>query len=134
MRPLPHISALIFFCFSGLLLAELPPSAYETMQKKATEALNLEVLQVDVQAGKAPGQQQIHIMALVDKVLRTSNNLSEGDVINVVYTVTPHSNASTGQREIPILSERIKTPAYLSKVENSANYQPVAGAMSFRNF
>ena len=118
----------------GLIFAELPPSAYETMQSKASEFLNIEVLQVVIEAGKSPDQQQIHIMALINKVNRTATNLKEGDVVNIVYNVTSHPNGRPGQGEIPILTEKEKPVAYLSRIDNSSNYQPGAGSMSFRNF
>ena len=125
---------LFLLCLPGLLLAELPPSAYEAMQAKATEFLNIEVLQVDIEAGKSPDEQRVHIKAMIEKVNRTANGLKDGGIVNIVYTVTAHPSGWTGPREIPILSEKDKTVAYLARVENSLEYQPTAGAMSFRNF
>ena len=125
---------LLCLCLPGLIFAELPPSVYESMQSKASEYLNIEVLRVDIEAGETPDQQRIHIMALVEKVNRSSNNLKEGEVVKFVYTVTSHPKGWNGPAEIPILSEKDKAIAYLSRVENSPDYRPTAGAMSFRNF
>ena len=104
------------------------------MQSKASEFLNIEVLRVDIEAGENPDQQRIHITALVEKANRTSHNLKGGEIVNVVYTVTAHPKGWTGPGEIPILAEKDKTLAYLSRAENSTEYVPTAGAMSFRNF
>ena len=125
---------LLALCLPGLTFAELPPSAYEAMQAKATEHLNIEVLQVNIEAGKKPDEQRVQIMAIVNKVHCSSNSVKEGDVINILYTVTAHPGGWTGPREIPILSEKEKTIAFLNRIENSLNYQPSAGAMSFRVF
>ena len=118
----------------AIIFAELPPSAYEAMQAKAPEFLNIEVLQVTIDAGKTDTEQQVHVMAVVNKVDRSANNLKEGDIVNIVYTVNAHPKGWTGPREIPVLSEKDKTVAYLKRLENTLNYQPIAGAMSFRNF
>ena len=124
----------LFFCLAGAAFAELPPSAYEAMQTKSPEYLNIEVLRVNIEAGSKPDQQLVHVMAIVGKVIRTSNGLKEGDVVNIVYSVTAHAPGWAGPREIPILAEKDSTVAYLARLENSLNYTPTAGSMSFRNF
>jgi len=119
--------------FPRLLFAELPPSAYERMQKAATEVVDIEVLRVDVEPGDAPDRQNILIMALVNSVTRSAN-VKEGDLINIQYTVTSREKGWTGPGEIPILGEKDKTIAYLIKDQDSDNFHPAAGAMSYRNF
>ena len=57
----------------ALIHADLPPSAYERMQKSATDVVDIEVLRVDLEPGEAPGSQRIHLMALVNKVTLTAN-------------------------------------------------------------
>lgn len=104
------------------------------MQAKAPEYLGIEVLRVDIEAGESPDQQKVHIMAMVDKVNRTASGLKESDVIHFTYAITDRPKGWPGAGEIPILSEKDKTVAYLSGIENSTNYRPAAGAMSFRNF
>lgn len=117
-----------------LLRAELPPSAYEKMQQAATDVVNMEVLRVDIEPGDSPSRQNIHIMALVNSALRSASGLKEGDLINILYTVTSHEKGWVGPGEIPILSEKDKTVAYLLKDATGEDYHPAAGAMSFRNF
>ena len=116
-----------------LIQAELPPSAYERMQKAATEAVDIEVLRVDIEPGEAAGTQNIHLTALVNKITRTAN-VKEGDLIKIDYKVTGHDKGWTGPGEIPILEEKEKTIAYLVKDPAAEIFHPAAGAMSFRNF
>lgn len=113
--------------------AELPPSVYESMQTKASECLDIEVLRVEIEPGETADKQTVHVTALVSQVHRSANGLKNGDVINILYTVTDHPKGWVGPGEIPILSERDKTVAYLGK-DDSGDYKPVAGTMSFRNF
>lgn len=117
-----------------LLRAELPPSAYETMQKAATDLLTIEVLRVEIEPGDAPGRQNVHVMALVNGVTRSASSVKEGDLINMIYTVTDREKGWTGPGEIPILEERAKTMAYLVKDTDKGDFHPAAGSMSFRNF
>jgi len=117
-----------------VLRAELPPSVYEARQKSAPELLNIEILRVEIEPGDAPERQNVRIMALVNKVTRTATDVKEGGLINIFYTVTARQNGWAGPGEIPILEEKDKTVAYLTKVEASDEYAPAAGAMTFRNF
>ena len=117
-----------------VLRAELPPSAYDAMQKAAGEALSIEILRVEIEPGDAPARQNIRIMALVNRVARTAAGVKEGDLINILHTVTVREKGWAGPGEIPILGEKEKTVAYLVKDANSGDFHPAAGAMSFRNF
>jgi hypothetical protein len=116
------------------LRAELSPSAYEAMQKAAPELLSIEILRVEVSPGDVPGRQNIHIMALVNKVARSGTSVKAGDLINLFYSVTPREKGRVGPGETPILEEKEKTLAYLAKDPTTDEYHPAAGAMSFRNF
>ena len=117
----------------ALVHSELPPSAYERMQKAATEVVDIEVLRVDIGPGDAPERQSIRLMVLVNKVARTAN-VKEGDLINILYTVTAREKGWGGPGEIPILEEKEKTLAYLVKDPATDEFHPAAGVMSFRNF
>jgi len=122
------------FLIPQLLCGELPPSAYEAMQAAAPERLEIQVLRVDIEAGDVPEQLKVHLTALVNSVARTASNLKPGEVLNVTYVVADRPKSWAGPGEIPILSEKDKTVAYLAKVDESPDYRPAAGAMSFRNF
>ncbi len=116
------------------LCAQLSPSAYEALQKAAPELLSLEILRVEVAPGGTPGRQNIHVMALVNKVARSATNVKAGDLINLFYSVTPREKGRVAPGETPILEEKEKTLAYLAKDAATEEYHPAAGAMSFRNF
>ncbi len=117
-----------------LIRAELPPSTYESLQKAATEFLDIEVLRVEIEPGQAEGRQNVFVMALVGKVVRTSAGVKEGDLINISYLVTPRKKGWTGPGEIPIPEEKDKSVAYLERDAQTGDFHPAAGAMSFRNF
>ena len=114
--------------------AELPPSAYEAKQKAAPERLKIEVMRVDVEPGEQPGQQRVVAAALISEVMRTSSGLVPGQIIDIVYTVTERPSGFAGPGEVPILSERDVSVAYLVRSGENAVYAPVAGVMSFRDF
>ncbi|MEI6034798.1 MAG: hypothetical protein WCS65_11030 [Verrucomicrobiae bacterium] len=117
-----------------VLRAELPPSAYESKQKAAAEFLSIEILRVEIEPGDAPERQNVRIMALVTKVVRSASEVKEGDLINIFYPVTARASGRSGPREIPILVEKDQSVAYLVKDPASGDFRPAAGAMSFRNF
>ena len=123
---------LVLFLLSGLR-AELPPSAYESMQAKAPEYLKVEILRVDVEPGENPTQQKIHLVALVTEVFRTASGAKPNEIVNIVYTVTEHPRGWTGPGSVPIPGEKEKTVAYLSRTE-AGDFEPAAGRMSFTNF
>ncbi len=132
MRRLLIFLALVLVPISSR--AELPPSAYESMQKAAREVLQIEVLRVEIEPGDAPGRQNLHIMALVNGVTRSASGTTAGELVNITYTVTDREKGWTGPGEIPILQEKEKTVAYLAKDPSTGEFHPAAGAMSFRNF
>lgn len=120
--------------FHSVVFAELPPSAYEEKQKAASEKLDLRVMRVEVEPGANPKEQVVRITAIVDKVDRTASGLNEGDFLTIIYTVLERPPGWVGPGAIPILSQKDKTVAYLQRIPDSRDYQPVAGAMSFSNF
>lgn len=130
MRP----SLFLVIAFVPLLVrAELLPSAYESMQAKASEYVRMEVMRVDVGPGKDPAQQDVHVVAIVSEVMRTSTSLSPDEILNIHYTITDHPEGWNGPGELPLLREKMTTIAYLNKLE-SGDYEPAAGRMSFSNF
>ena len=132
MRFFPFLTALLLLA-PALLLAELPPSAYEAMQAKATDYVKIEVLRVDVEPGEKPNEQKIQMVALVTEVLRSASDLKPSDIINISYTVTEHPQGWAGPGAIPILTEKQTTVAYLNK-EESGDFAAGAGRMTFENF
>lgn len=127
-------SAMVGLLLAGTALAELPPSAYEAMQAKAPEYLEIEVLRVDVEPGAAANERKVNVLALAQAVTRTASGLRAGDIVHIVYTLKEHPPGWSGPGPVPVPAEKDRTVAYLSKNDASGDYSPAAGAMSFRNF
>ncbi|HEY5813298.1 MAG TPA: hypothetical protein VIT23_11675 [Terrimicrobiaceae bacterium] len=123
---------LLVFLLVPILRAELPPSAYEGMQKKASEHFKIEVLRVNLEPGETPTQQKVHLVALVTEVLATTSGAKPKEIVNIYYTITEHPKGWPGPGEIPIPKEKEQTVAYLTK--NGTDFEPAAGRMSFSNF
>lgn len=130
MKLFPVLTALLFPLF---LMAELPPSAYEAMQAKASDHLRIEVLRLDVEPGAETSQQKVHAVAVVTAVERSASGVKVDDIINIVYTITERPRGWAGPGEIPLLGDREQTVAYLTK-EESGDFRPAAGRMSFSTF
>jgi phenylpyruvate tautomerase PptA (4-oxalocrotonate tautomerase family) len=119
--------------FIPVLRAELPPSAYESMQAKAPEYFKVEILRIDVEPGETPTQQKVQLVALITEVIRTASGAKPNEIINILYTVTEHPKGWVGPGVVPIPNEKERTVAYLSKT-GAGDFEPAAGRMSFTNF
>ena len=124
---------LLIVLLMPVLHAELPPSAYESMQAKAPEYFKVEILRVDVEPGETPIQQKVHLVALVTEVIRTATGAKPDEIVNILYTITEHPKGWVGPGSVPIPGEKERTVAYLSKTE-AGDFEPAAGRMSFTNF
>ncbi|MEI8293823.1 MAG: hypothetical protein WCG66_07505 [bacterium] len=116
------------------LQAELPPSAYEQMQAESPEFLDVEILRVDIEPGAEADQQDVQLTARILTVHRTSSNLQQGGMLNIVYTLTARPPGFVGPGQVSIPAEGDKTVAYLKNGEKPDEFLPAAGAMTFRNF
>lgn len=114
-------------------IAELPPSAYESMQAKAPEFLKIEILRVDISPGEKPEDQTVHAVAMVTQVMRTATEVKPDEIINIYYTITERPKGWVGPGQVPLLEDKQQTVAYLAKRE-TGDFQPAAGRMSFSNF
>ena len=127
------ILALSLF-LTATLMAELPPSAYEAMQAKAPEFLEVEVLRVDIKPGIAANEKKITLTARVEKAFRSATGVGEGAVISITYSQVERPKGWGGPSRVPILSEGEKKVAYLEKGPKPNEYLPAAGAMTFQQF
>lgn len=112
--------------------AELPPSAYEAMQAKAADYLEITILRVDISPGETEQEQKVELTALVDKVIRSESKVTPGEVIPIVYTITERPRGWSGPGQVPLPANGDKSVAYLNKEEN--HFVPAAGVMTFSNF
>ena len=116
------------------LRAELPPSAYEAMQAKAPEFLEIQVMRVEIEPGENIEDQKISLLARVEKVHRTDTKLQAGDLLTIIYTVTDRPRGWVGPGAVPILNEGDRNVAYLLKGDKPDEFKPAAGAMTFHHF
>ncbi len=128
----PFLIALLFL-FPIVARTELAPSAYEAMQASAPDYVRIEVLRVDVEPGAAPTDQNVNLVVTVSEVIRTGSDLKPGDIITITYVLKEHPKGWAGPGPVPLLSEKQQTVAYLKK-EESGDFSPAAGRMSFSNF
>ncbi len=131
-----RLLALSFAFFLGSLgsvtsRAELPPSAYEAMQREAPEVLRINVLTVSTE-NSAAGE-MVEMLAEVLKVGR-SETLKPGDIITIRYERKNRPAGWVGPGEVPVPEEKTETVAYLKLAENGSDYEPSAGMMTFRSF
>jgi hypothetical protein len=113
------------------LRAELPPSAYEALQREAPEVLRINVLTVSTE--KSSAGEAIEMLAEVLTVGR-SDTLKVGDIITIRYERTNHPAGWVGPGEVPVPEEKAETVAYLKLAADGSDYEPAAGMMTFRSF
>lgn len=128
------LSPFLLLVLLQTVIAELPPSAYESMQAKAPEHLQVQVLRVDIAPGKNDASQEIQAMAMVEKVERSASGIKPGDLVNIAYTLEERPLGWVGPGQVPILAQGDTRVAYLKKLDKPETYAPAAGAMSFDNF
>lgn len=128
------ISLLLLLLTFSVLHAELPPSAYEEMQKKASEFVKIRVLQVTVGPGEKEGQTLIEATAQVLEVKRSAAGLKPDAIIHIEYHRMEQPQGFVGPRPIPLLQQGEETIAFLAPLPDSPDYQPAAGGMSFEQF
>lgn len=112
--------------------AELPPTAYRAMQRKAPEVVTIRVLAVHQNTTKESWGDRIHVTltARVLKVTRTKSGLKPRQTITIRYTNDHYTLPMAGPSQTPILKARQTCPAYLSQIKRTT-YAPVAGGYSF---
>jgi len=124
----------LLLSLSTLCHAELPPSAYEAMQKKAPEYLEIKVLQVTVGPSGKEGVTIIEATAQVVDVKRSESGVKSNALIHIVYTIETRPEGFVGPSPIPVLKQGEQTIAFLQKIPDSMDFRPAAGAMSFEKF
>lgn len=126
------VLGLLFAC-AGSATAALPPSAYLKMQAEAPEHLQIEILRVK-QSTTPEGELEVRVTAYVTEVKRTKAKITNGDMVQIVYTIPANKPRIAGPAPIPVPKEGASTPAYLISIAGSPDFAPAAGAMSFSDF
>jgi hypothetical protein len=127
-------SLVAVFALALPLAAELPPSAYEQMQREAPDILRIRTLKVEAGPGAAPEITDVAIVAEVLKVGRSRSGVKPGDLVTIVYKVTQRPPKWVGPGEVPLLPADHESVAYLRKIEGAPDFAPAAGVMSFSSF
>ena len=117
-------------------LAALPPSAYQSDQDQAPEALVIKVLSVDVKVSKSFTETvtNVRARARVEEVKRTASDLKPGAEIDIAYTNVElkRDEHRVGESTyIPVLEEGKTVPAFVSGNQQTG-YRPAARIYSFR--
>jgi hypothetical protein len=130
IRLVSAIGVAVVFWACTAARAELPPSAYVSMQKDAPEAVQIEVLRVDGQVNLGPEEQSnLTVFAKVVCIGRSASGLKPGDAITIVYsTVLKRSFGWVGPRPLPVLKAG-QYPAFLAR--QGAQFVPAAQGYSF---
>lgn len=130
-----RIFACVLLAFGALgpSRAELPPSAYEKMQREATEVFRVKVLRVEEEPA-TPEARHVTLLAQVLKVGRSQTKVKPDDLITIKYQVTTRPAGWVGPGEVPVLKEDAETVAYLKPISGSPEFAPAAGTMSFDRF
>lgn len=113
--------------------AELPPSAYEKMQREATEVFRVKVLRVE-ESPSSPTTRDISLLAQVLKVGRSETKVRPDDLITIRYQVVTRPAGWVGPGEVPVPKEDDETIAYLKSISGSPEFAPAAGTMTFSRF
>ena len=113
--------------------AEMPPSAYESMQKESPEALTIQVLSVKISTTDEPERKVLAIAAdaKVAAVQRSASGLKPGDTIRISYQVFDYKEGIAGPGKPKTLEEGKSYSAFLSKNEKEGYYRLAAMGQSF---
>lgn len=139
---------LLFGSEPRALLAEVALCEWATAQRRAPEALLVEVLAVRTQSKQSTSGRFTQIDTEVDgtariqKVERSGSGLRPGMEIRIRYEATrqvvqdesrggPELDTRIGGVEVPVLQAKKAHPAFLRRRPNEAAYEPVAGPYSF---
>jgi hypothetical protein len=127
-------AAVVLLATSLMIFASLPPSAYENLQAKAPEHLEIEVLLSEIVPSEQPGIFSVRAEGRVAKVHRSQSCTKEGDIIVIAYNVKESASGQPARGEIPFLAEGERRVAYLETTGKTHEFRPAAAAMSFDNF
>jgi len=127
-------AAVLFLSLPLIHAASLSPSAYENLQAKAPEHLEIQVLLAEINPSDEADIFAVRAEGRVEKVHRSQFGTKEGDIIVITYSVKESSTGQPARGEIPFLAEGEQRVAYLENTGKPLEFCPAAAAMSFDNF
>jgi len=127
-------AAVLFLSLPLIHAASLSPSAYESLQSKAPEHLEIQVLLSEINPSDVADIFSVRAEGRVAKVHRSQSGVKMGDIIVITYSVKESSTGQPARGEIPFLAEGEQRVAYLENTGKPLEFRPAAAAMSFDNF
>lgn len=127
-------AAILLFSIPLIHAASLSPSAYEALQAKASEHLQIQILLAEINPSAEADTLAVRAEGRVEKVYRSQSGAREGDIIVITYSVKESAAGQPARGEIPFLAEGEQRVAYLENSGKPQEFRPAAAAMSFDNF
>jgi len=136
-----YVAMAIFFMIATAVLAELSPEVYKDMQRKAPEALYIQVSSVDVHRRFAKPSgcsffdfeviREVRVEARVLRVARSESRVRTGDVIGIGYSSISRCSGWSGPRSIQLLRNGGRVYAFLARNGRTASFEPAARGATF---
>jgi hypothetical protein len=121
--------------------AELSPEVYKDLQRKAPEALYIQVSSVDVHRrfAKPAGCPffdfevigEVKVVARVTRVVRSETGVRVGDVIEIEYSSISRCSGWSGPRSIEVLRNGDRMFAFVTRRGRTASFEPAARGATF---
>jgi hypothetical protein len=126
---------------STAVLADLSPDVYKDMQRKAPEALYIQVLSVQVHRRLAKPSgcaffdfeviREVKAEARVLRVVRSDTRVRVGDVIEIEYSSINRCSGWDGPQSIRMLEDGDRVYAFLARRGRAAFFDPAAQGATF---
>jgi hypothetical protein len=135
------IAVAIFLMISTAILADLSPDVYKDMQRKAPEALYIQVLSVHVHRRYAKPAgcgffdfeviREVKVEARVLRVVRSQSPVRARDVIEIEYSSINRCASWDGPRSIRMLGDGDRVYAFLTRRGRTPSFEPAAQGATF---
>ena len=131
----------ILLILATAVLADLSPDVYKDLQRKAPEALSIQVSSVDVHRSFAKPSscsffdfeviRKVKVEARVLRVVRSGTGVRPGDVIEIEYSSISRCSDWNGLRSMQLLRKGDLVFAFLSRRGRTASFEPAARGATF---
>jgi hypothetical protein len=135
------IAIAILLVLAMSVLADLSPDVYKDLQRKAPEALAIQVSSVDVRRSFAKPSscgffdfeviRNVKVEARVVRVVRSETGVHPGDVVEIEYSSISRCSGWNGPRSIPLLRKGDVVYAFLARRGRTTSFEPAARGATF---
>lgn len=136
-----YLAIAILPMIATAVLAELSPDVYKDLQRKAPEALYIQVSSVNVHRRFAKPSgcaffdfeviREVRVAARVLQVARSESRVRAGDVIEIEYSSISRCSGWSGPRSIQMLRSGDRVYAFLARRGRTASFEPAARGATF---